>query len=887
MLAFFYKGNAQGCPPNLDFEAGNFSGWQCSTGYTDTVSGQNVITLSPSGPVAGRHEIISASSTPTFDKYGNFPTLCPYGGNYSVKLGNALNGQAEGLSYTFTVPANVDTFTFTYYYAVVLQEPFHLKHYQSRFIVSAYDSATGQIINCASYDYILAGTIPGFKVSPVQSNVLYKEWTPASLQFSGLQNRTVRLEFKTADCVLGAHFGYAYIDVGGGCTNLLAAAPYCANANSVTLNAPYGYKNYIWYNENYSTVIGNSQSVILTPPPAIGTAFWVDLVPYPGYGCRDTAKAIVVPMPVPDRPVTNTNYNYCQNQIPPALTAIASPGHFLVWYINDTTGAGSITPPIPSTASPGQYTYYVSQKTQFGCESNRTAITVFVSLPPVNIATNAINQCLSNNQYIFTGTTTEIQNALYTWDFGDGQSQSSSADSVVTHSYSASGTYIVKLKLSNGGICSNEKVISVNVIPKPVASFTYPITICEKTDTVLLGNSSVVPGGVSSLTSWWWNIGGIFNFSQTPAAFIPTSGGALPVQLVVGTIEGCISDTQKITLAIRYQPVAAFTHSEFLCNNEIVQFTDASYLPATALPETIVKWSWQISASSTSIRNPSAVLPAGTHLVKLTAESNFGCKSKSADRTILIHSKPSILIGINDSCVFRPIKYNASSVASDATKWYWNFGSGFVYGPALITKTFTKEGNQTFSIIGETNAKCKDTLLRPFTIFDNKAFAGRDTIAATGEPVQLNANGGSNIQYTWSPSVGLNNPNIENPTATWNQTQLYKLYSKTDKGCESQSQVLIKRFKGPELYVPTAFTPNGDKLNDVLKVIPVGIKAFHYFGIYNRYGQRIFYTEDYLKGWDGTQKGSPLPTGTFVVIASATDYKGVPMFYKGTVVLIR
>jgi len=49
-------------------------------------------------------------------------------------------------------------------------------------------------------------------------------------------------------------------------------------------------------------------------------------------------------------------------------------------------------------------------------------------------------------------------------------------------------------------------------------------------------------------------------------------------------------------------------------------------------------------------------------------------------------------------------------------------------------------------------------------------------------------------------------------------------------------------YKGGEIYVHSAFTPNGDGKNDVLKAIPVGIKKFLYFSIYNRWGQRIFFT---------------------------------------------
>lgn len=91
--------------------------------------------LNPSAPIPDRHTIITASASPTLDPFGGFPTLCPYGGNYSVKLGNEKSGaEAEAISYTFQIPTTVDTFTFTYFYAVVFQDPQHSLPQQPRFL---------------------------------------------------------------------------------------------------------------------------------------------------------------------------------------------------------------------------------------------------------------------------------------------------------------------------------------------------------------------------------------------------------------------------------------------------------------------------------------------------------------------------------------------------------------------------------------------------------------------------------------------------------------------------------------------------------------------------------------------------------------------------------
>jgi gliding motility-associated-like protein len=87
--------------------------------------------------------------------------------------------------------------------------------------------------------------------------------------------------------------------------------------------------------------------------------------------------------------------------------------------------------------------------------------------------------------------------------------------------------------------------------------------------------------------------------------------------------------------------------------------------------------------------------------------------------------------------------------------------------------------------------------------------------------------------------------------------------------------------------VPTAFTPNNDGSNDILKPIPIGIDRLDYFCIYNRYGQIIYSTGDAGAGWDGTRKGELQSSGSYVFAAQGKDYKGRKILKKGTVFLIR
>jgi gliding motility-associated-like protein len=454
--------------------------------------------------------------------------------------------------------------------------------------------------------------------------------------------------------------------------------------------------------------------------------------------------------------------------------------------------------------------------------------------------------------------------------------------------YSTYGNYNVRLRVTNPPLCFTEKIQPIEVIAKPVALFTYPAVLCANQTAITLIDNSGVPAGPGVVSSWWWQIGAGNSFVKNPPPFF-ANPGQLPIRLAVSTAEGCLSDTNSIVLPVRYLPNALVKFGPSLCSNETVQFMDASFMPAGSAPDRVVRWNWLFDNSITdTLQNPSGNFAPGLHYAKLIAESDRGCLSAAADSPFIVYSKPSINLYISDSCVFRNIVYTAGSTPGNPViNWSWDFGNGYRPGTSVVTKTFTSDGFYPVKLIGKTAQGCKDTLFRPFTIYFNRTRAGNDTIVAKDEPVQLDARGDTGTTYIWSPSIGLNDAFIRNPIATLDRDQQYLLNTLSKEGCDSRSKILIRRYKGPELYIPNAFSPNGDITNDILKVFPVGIKSFGYFSVYTRGGQRIFHTTDYTRGWDGTFKGAKLDPGTFVVVATAVDYKGNPMFKKGTVVLLR
>lgn len=166
------------------------------------------------------------------------------------------------------------------------------------------------------------------------------------------------------------------------------------------------------------------------------------------------------------------------------------------------------------------------------------------------------------------------------------------------------------------------------------------------------------------------------------------------------------------------------------------------------------------------------------------------------------------------------------------------------------------------------------------------AFAGNDTIITTGETFQLHATGGND--YLWSPSTGLSDPNISDPVVNGNKDIEYVVkVTQEPEGCFAYDSIHVRYIIGPDIYVPSAFTPNGDGMNDIFRPIPVGITHIDYFRVYNRWGQMVFQTTQYMKGWDGTFHGKPCDEGGYVWMVRGEDEKGRSIEKKGTVLLIR
>jgi gliding motility-associated-like protein len=171
-----------------------------------------------------------------------------------------------------------------------------------------------------------------------------------------------------------------------------------------------------------------------------------------------------------------------------------------------------------------------------------------------------------------------------------------------------------------------------------------------------------------------------------------------------------------------------------------------------------------------------------------------------------------------------------------------------------------------------------------------KVFAGRDTGIFINQIMPLFAKDLTNsnfIRYKWSPPDGLDNPSSQNPIATITRDINYTIEATSALGCTVSDTIHIDVYKEIGIFVPTAFTPNNDNRNDILKSIPRGIKRLNYFTVYNRLGQIVFSTNNFSIGWDGKIKGILQNTGTYIWIAEGIDINENIVYRKGSFSLIR
>jgi gliding motility-associated-like protein len=408
-------------------------------------------------------------------------------------------------------------------------------------------------------------------------------------------------------------------------------------------------------------------------------------------------------------------------------------------------------------------------------------------------------------------------------------------------------------------------------------------TYCENVPIVFQDSST----SFGSIVHWYWDFGdGDTSMRQNPPPHVyPTPGVYTVKENVLGN-NGCLSDTNKTILTIGSYPVAAFTLGN-ACQYMGVPLVNTSFDTVGRF----ARWTWTVSNGQTSGDSLPVIIldQPGNYTLSLSVVSAEGCASNTATGPFTVNPRPQVTFQPDSVCAGTPLTLTGTSLSTVALRqWYWWLGQ---MGPIrdsgqTIAPVYNQAAVFTAYLCAVSPQGCaSDTVSQQVSVQASQAFAGNDTAVVLGYPIQLHATGGTT--YSWSPSTGLSDPGIADPTALITGDTRYTVTASTSLGCTSEASIFIKVYKGPAIYVPSAFTPNGDGINDVLRLVAPGIKTLVYFRVYSRWGTEVFHTTDLQGTWDGTAGGHPVPAGTYVWMVEGIDTNGKPLENRGTLLILR
>jgi len=533
-----------------------------------------------------------------------------------------------------------------------------------------------------------------------------------------------------------------------------------------------------------------------------------------------------------------------------------------------TTDTSTLATPTFTYPDTGIYILKLVTNRNQQCSDSTTAqVKVYPGFFPAFTVSGA---CFTNPFQFIDATNTKYGIVdSWTWDFGDPSTAADISDlQNPSWTYPAGGPKNVILTVTNSKGCKDTAQQTINVIDKPVITLAFRDTLICRPDVVQLNASGT----------------GIFNW--TPSTNIINANTSTP------TVDPAVTTWYHVNL-----------NDNGCINSDSVKVRVVSFVTLAARPDTTIcltdkvqlgaisdglqfQWTPAATLNNPSIINPIAT-PAATTIYQVLAR--IGSCTATDDVKVIPVPYPIANAG-NDTIIC----YNTSAQLNgshDGISFSWS-PAAYLNNPNILNPIASPPRTTSFVLSSLNNLGCpkpgRDTVV--VTMLPKvKAFAGNDTSVVVNQPLQFEGSGG--VGYLWSPPLGLNNITISNPVGIYGSetdSVKYKLVVTNQAGCADSAFVNVKIFKTiPYIFVPTAFTPNGDGRNDVIRPIAVGIQKINYFSIYNRWGQLVFTTTINGKGWDGKIAGTPQSTATFVWMVSAIDYLGKPFFLKGTTTLIR
>jgi len=527
--------------------------------------------------------------------------------------------------------------------------------------------------------------------------------------------------------------------------------------------------------------------------------------------------------------------------------------------------------------------FYVLASDNYGCFISDSVL-VTVNRNPLQAAFAASTiSCGDALNLQFSNITDTSRHSLvgWGWNFGDGGSATVENPS---HSYLSNGNYTVifTITASDGCVVNSSQPISIQ---------NNPLTNQNDTLTICLGDSIRLNQGGDSLASYQW--GAIPTVSNpliyNPIA-IPTQNSNYQAQVrtfsnINGRIDTCLQ-TLNIRVEVTNPPTISLQDSAFICSNS---FSVQASSNANSL-----QW------SSSPDFNP--ILSNNAQLTALITRNNQIFYLRAADGncsavdSVVVNIKPvfAVLGDSSFNCILPASMELIPEVEGylEGLQAQWLPANAIIQGQGTTAVLVDLTSSLSYTLIVTNAYGCSDTTTTNVSLSGNapllEIYASRDSINA-GDTLQLSATPNL-FNYQWESNPTLSVQQLPNATASPTQPTTYVLSATDMDGCITVDSITIwirPNICGePYIFIPNAFTPDGDGLNDELFVRGLNLTDL-YFAVYNRWGELVFETNAQNIGWNGKFKGQELTPDVYGYYLQCTCADGQRYFKKGNVTLIR
>jgi len=561
--------------------------------------------------------------------------------------------------------------------------------------------------------------------------------------------------------------------------------------------------------------------------------------------------------------ITPTNTTICLGESVSLSTTGTGP---FVWSASSGTNPPSSANVI---VTPSSTTTYTVLSGIGGCTTTAVAT--------VSISPTLTTSITPSNTTICLGASTNLTSSgagPFTWTASNGVNPGAAASVIVTPT--ANTTYTVLL---GTGACTAQAVATVSIAP------ALTINITPSISAICIGQTTNLSCDGAGPYLWTASVGS----NPIPTGTVSVNPSITATYTVLSGTGACTAQAVATVSVLPVINPTIISASPFVCiTNSII----------IAAPfATGLTYSWQPTTAISGVNNTYSInaMPTNTTTVIYTVTISNGACSDSDT----IQLKVKTPVNINDVttlnndtiCVGGCVTFSANTSGTLPIYYQWYYESGVGTSTVGIAPEACYPTAGNFSVVATASNTCGfDTLIKNnfVTVYDMPIIAVQgDTTINIGESTEISASGG--LSYYWSPNsyntiacVTCSNTMVQ-PTVT---TQ-YIVVTSNSPYCKVQDTVtVIVDVNCGDFFIPNAFSPNDDGLNDLINVHGKCISTFN-LQIYNRWGEKVFETTSLENSWDGSYKGKKMDTGVFIYKADGVSIDGQSFKLKGNITLIR